>query len=135
MSQAIGISNSKGTIAQATELDAEERWLAYLKSLSERKLANEGVSTVAQQLWYRLRQLDGAIRPPNARPTDDGGMRMSWTENGRYLEIEIAADAATFEWFYRDTSAKISDGDDAIPVTETPNQLLSRLRDLIVVNG
>lgn len=117
-------------IAEANEAGVEERWLAYLKSLSERKLANEGVPTIAQQLWSRLRQLHGGITPPNARPTDDGGVRMSWTENGRYLEIEIAADHATFEWFYRDTKAEVSDGEDSIPVTETPSRLVSRLRDL-----
>ena len=109
---------------------AEERLLTYLKSLPERKLTEEGVSIAAQEVWHRLRHLLMRVVPPNARPTDDGGLRMSWTTNGRYLEIEIAVSAATFEWFYRDTKAQVSDGGENVPVAEIPASLLDRLREL-----
>lgn len=107
-----------------------ERWITYLDSLLERQLANKLVVEAARNLWASLRKMHASITPPNARPTDDGGVRMSWTNNGRYLEVEIAADAATFEWFYRNTKARVSDGDDSIPITKTPPELASRVLEL-----
>lgn len=77
----------------------------------------------------RLSEEVEQLLPPNASPTDDGGILMSWTRGGHHLEIEVMPDAR-YEWFYRHRALDIAEGgveDD----THLRDELIARLRQVI----
>ena len=70
-----------------------------------------------------------AAASPNASPTDDGGLLMSWTRGGHHLEIEVMPDA-TYEWFYRHRAFDIAEGG-VERDTHLCDELIARLRQVI----
>jgi hypothetical protein len=108
--------------------NAEERWLEYLDSLPARGLASDRVSIVAVQLWNRLNEVL-PLPPPDASPTNGGGLLMSWDRNGRHVEIEIEGDAS-WEWFYRHRIADVSEAGTGTNVEQIPNELIACLMRL-----
>jgi hypothetical protein len=113
--------------AEQPVLSPEEQWLSYLRSLASRKLATPPVAVAAEHFWRRLRASVPAIARPNASPTDDGGLSMSWNLGRHYLEIEIRS-SSKYDWFYRDRDLGRSDRQRAQIVEEAPTDLLkSRL--------
>jgi hypothetical protein len=115
--------------AEQAILSAEEQWLSYLRSLASRKLATPAVAVAAENLWRRLRASVPAITRPNASPTDEGGLSMSWNLGRHYLEIEIRP-SAKYDWFYRDRDLGRSDRQraqavEAAPTDELKNHLVA----------
>ncbi len=109
---------------------AEQRWMAYLHSLASRRLASEDVAKASERIWNELSEELGAIvSPPNASPTDEGGVLMSWTRNGHHVELEVLPDAENYEWFYRHRASDF-DETGADPVDTASDRLLERLRQL-----
>ncbi len=112
---------------EQTVLSPEERWLSYLRSLASRQLASPAVAVAAEHLWLGLRASVPAITRPNASPTDEGGLSMSWNLGQHYLEIEIRP-SAKYDWFYRDRDLRRSDRQRAQTVEAAPTDVLkSRL--------
>ena len=109
--------------------NAVDRWHAYLSSLPLRHLATERAAAATEGLWNELsEELEAPIPPPNASPTDDAGVLMSWQLNGHHLEIEVMPDGA-YEWFYRH---RVSDMDESgsDESGEVSDRLLVRLREV-----
>jgi hypothetical protein len=109
---------------------AEDRWLAYLHSLAARQLTSADVASNAEQLWLTLVERAAAATPPDASPTNDGGLLMSWAREGRHLEIEVLPDL-TYEWFYRERLADMTENDDAASVDVVSPELIKRLRQVL----
>lgn len=108
--------------------NTDDRLLAYLRSLPGRRLASEPVASVAEKLWRQIREALSHAVAPNCVPMDDGGLRFSWINDGRYLDAEIAA-SGRYEWFFRDRVAGITE-DGETSVEAAPSELLSHLRAL-----
>lgn len=106
-----------------------ERWQRYIKSLPMRHLATSAAAGTSERLWVQLAEEIERVSPPNASPTDEDGVLMSWTRNGHHLEIEVMNDGA-YEWFYRHRASNTTDGgsetDDIVPET-----LVERLRQVM----
>jgi hypothetical protein len=109
--------------AEQAVLSPEEQWLAYLRSLASRKLASSVVALAAEHLWHGLRASVPPITRPNASPTDEGGLSMSWNLGRHYLEIEIRP-SAKYDWFYRDRDLGRSDRQRAQTVEAAPTDEL-----------
>jgi hypothetical protein len=62
------------------------------------------------QLWQTIAGSAPSAIPPNARLTEDNGLRLSWNRNGGYLEILVGTDG-TFEWFYTDSNDAYESGE------------------------
>lgn len=122
----LDIHNTKLT---ALRQHAEERWLIYLRSLPMRQLSSADASAAAERLWTRLTEEIDAITPPNASPTDEGGVLMSWTR-GAHVEIEVLGDG-TYEWFYRDRRSDTTRSGE-VADESVPDELLVRLREVLV---
>jgi hypothetical protein len=105
--------------AEQTVVSPEEQWLSYLRSLASRTLATPAVASAAGNLWRGLRAALPAITRPNASPTDEGGLSMSWNLGRHYLEIEIRP-SAKYDWFYRDRDLGRSDRQRAQRVEAAP---------------
>jgi hypothetical protein len=113
---------------EPTVLSSEEQWFSYLRSLARRQLATPAVAVAAEHLWRGLQASEPAITRPNASPTDEGGLSMSWNLGKHYLEIEIRS-SAEYDWFYRDRDLGCSDRQRAQVVEAAPTDALkSRLR-------
>lgn len=89
--------------------NTQERWARYLRSLPLRNLATAESAAASERLWTRLTEEIEQLVPPNASPTDDGGILMSWTKSGHHLEIEVMPDAS-YEWFYRHRALDVAEG-------------------------
>lgn len=113
--------------ATAVQITVDERWQAYLESLAGRNLTSGDVAAAGKRMWAMLRRIVPTLSVPDASPTNQGGLLISWDLVGEHLEIEILADLS-YEWFYRERANDLSaDGDQ--PSTETiPGDLLARLR-------
>ena len=109
--------------AEQTVVSPEEQWLSYLRSLASRKLATPAVAVAAEHLWRGLRASVPAITRPNASPTDDGGLSMSWNLGKHYLEIEIRP-SSRYDWFYRDRDLGRSGRQRAQTVETAPTDVL-----------
>lgn len=108
----------------------EDRLLSYLRSLAGKNLTTETVAVIAEQLWMRIRTADPSVQPPNATPTEDDGLRMSWIRNGYYLAIEVHADAHS-TWYFRDTAARLSERGEIVSLeSDLPISFLLRLRQI-----
>jgi hypothetical protein len=107
--------------AEQTVLSADERWLSYLQSLARREPST--VPEAAEQLWLGLRASVPAISRPNASPTDDGGLSMSWNLGRHYLEIDTRP-SGEYDWFYRDRDLGRSDRQRAQAVEAAPTDVL-----------
>lgn len=107
-----------------------ERWFRYLRSLPSRKLATSAAAAGAERLWVILKEELETVAPPNASPTDDGGVLMSWTHDGHHVEIEFTP-AGTYEWFYRHRISDTTDGGATDDETLNPRlvQYLKRVVD------
>ncbi|MGH7486324.1 MAG: hypothetical protein ACRD3J_21410 [Thermoanaerobaculia bacterium] len=127
----MSVENLSGSKLAALQSDSVERWLAYLRSLPMRSLATENVAAATERLWSQLSdELDALIPPPNASPTDDGGVLMSWQRNGRHLEVEMMPDG-TYDWFYRHRASDTDEsGTDA--ADEVSDRFALRLREVIL---
>lgn len=121
------ISGLRGSSARELP-DVKRDWLAYLKSIDGRKIATSPAAGTAQGIWKTIERSSSAILPPNARPTEEGGLRLSWNRGGRYVEVLIAPDG-TFEWFYTDTN-DVYDGAEDLSLGAAVDSLLARLRDM-----
>ena len=102
--------------------------VAYLRSLPGRHLTSEAVASAAEKLWRQVHETLSDAVTPNCVPMDDGGLRFSWINDGRYLDAEIAANGH-YEWFFRDRAAGVTK-DGGASVEAEPSELLSRLRAL-----
>lgn len=109
---------------EQTVLSPEERWLSYLRSLASRQLATPAVAAAAEHLWCGLLASVPTITRPNASPTDEGGLSMSWNLGRHYLEIEIRP-SAKYDWFYRDRDLGQSDRQRAQTVDAAPSDVLN----------
>lgn len=101
----------------------EERWMSYIRSLAHRELATVGVAVATEHLWRRLRTAVPTITRPNASPTDELGLSMSWNRDRHYLEIEVHP-SGEYDWFYRDRTDRLSDRQRAQPVEAAPTDKL-----------
>jgi hypothetical protein len=110
--------------------DVEERWQAYVDSLPARNLASSDVAGACDQLWINLYELVADIVPPDAGPTNDGGLLMSWDQKGRHLEIEVYPDTS-YEWFFRERTANVTESGTARTVDTISDELAHWLRYLL----
>lgn len=108
--------------------DIKEQWTTYLKAINERGIVTALAAHAASAIWNAIARCLAAAVPPNARPTDDQGLRLSWNRAGRYIEILIAPDGS-FEWFYTDTNNAYEGGED-FATGEPVDRLLARLGDV-----
>lgn len=108
--------------------DIKQEWVTYLKAIDERQVAAALAVKTANGIWKAIARSSSTILPPNARLTEDSGLRLSWNREGRYVEILIRPDG-TYEWFYTDTSDAY-DGDEDLSVSAPIDQLLAHLRDM-----
>lgn len=102
---------------------SEERWMSYIRSLADRELATAGVAVATEQLWLQLRKTVPTITRPNASPTDELGLSMSWNRDRHYLEIEVHP-SGEYDWFYRDRTDRLSDRQRSILVEAAPTDQL-----------
>ena len=109
---------------------AVERWGVYLRSLQTRGLTSGDVAVAAEQLWSSLRGSVASVTPPDASPSNDGGLLMSWDRNGLHMELEVLADC-TYEWFFRQRSLDISEGGAEVSVDTISPELASRIRQVL----
>ena len=86
-----------------------ERWVRYLRSLPPRHLTSEAAAAAAERFWTQLLEEVDSLTPPNASPTDEGGVLMSWTDKGHHVEVEFAP-TGEYEWFYRHRASNTTDG-------------------------
>lgn len=121
----LDIHNSK--IAALRE-NAGERWLRYLRSLPMRHLSTSTAAAASERLWTRLTEEIEAITPPNASPTDDGGVLMSWTRDA-HIEIEVMPDG-TYEWFYRHRATNTTRSGQ-VNDESLPDEFVLRLREVL----
>lgn len=115
--------------AQAST-SVEDRWLGYLDSLAKRQLTSDDVASASEQLWFNLAENSVTLTPPDASPTNDGGLLMSWDREGRHLEIEVLPDLS-YEWFYRERLADVTENDEAASVDVVSPELVRRLRQVL----
>lgn len=111
--------------------NVHERWARYLRSLPLRGLATAESAAASERLWTRLSEEVECLVPPNASPTDDGGILMSWTKGGHHLEIEVMPNAR-YEWFYRQRTLDIAEG--GVETDDNDNlrdELVGRLRQVL----
>ncbi|MBV9494774.1 MAG: hypothetical protein JOZ54_11060 [Acidobacteria bacterium] len=105
------------------------RWQRYIRSLPMRHLATSAAASTSERLWIQIAEEVDQVSPPNASPTDENGVLMSWTRSGHHLEVEVMNDG-TYEWFYRHRASHTDDGgsesDDIVPDT-----LFERLRQVM----
>jgi len=85
-----------------------ERWFRYLRTLPARHLASAAASAAAERFWVCLSEELERVSPPNASPTDDGGVLISWTERGHHVEVEFDP-TGSYEWFYRHRESDTAD--------------------------
>lgn len=113
---------------QTTAADGTEtRWYTYVDTLSHRGLTSKEVADAARNVWRAIRSIAPTIPPPDASPTNSRGLLMSWDASGRFhLEIEILPDTS-YEWFYRERAADVSDGGEEANVDVLPEALVARL--------
>lgn len=100
--------------------DPDERWLSYLRALPQRDLTADAVNDAMELLWQDLRRSVPNIHPPDASPTDDRTLLMSWDRDQHHLEIEVMP-SGKYLWFYRDhdvNSDEIGEGAPAEPLSE-----------------
>lgn len=116
-------------VAQAF-LSDEERWLSYVRSLGARNLTTVVVAVATERLWRRLRTAIPRVTLPNASPTDDFGLSMSWNLDRHYLEIEVLP-SGDYDWYYRDRDARTNSSESAQPVDAAPTELLKALLQTI----
>lgn len=122
---------SSGTaVAGRERTDAENRWRAYLHSLGTRHLTSHDVASAAEQLWLTLAENAAPATPPDASPTNDGGLLLSWDRKGQHLEIEVLPDLS-YEWFYRERLADVTENDEAASVDVISHKLVQRLRQVL----
>ena len=102
-------------------VDADvQRWIDYVQSLSERDLVTPTVSTASRLLWKKLVSALPSAHPPDASPTEDGTLLMSWIRAEHHLEIEVLP-SGQYVWFYRnhelnqDDIGKGESSDDLVP--------------------
>ena len=108
--------------------DTAARWTSYLASLPARGLATAEVSSSTIQLWESLVDI-ASVAPPDASPTADGGLLMSWDRADHHLEIEVLNDAS-YEWFYRNRRlGKTASGVGATG-DDIPEELVARIVSL-----
>ncbi len=113
-------------------LSPEERWLSYIRSLSGRNLATVTVTNAAERLWRKLRIAVPTIALPNASPTDEFGVSMSWNLDRHYLELDVSP-FGDYDWYYRDRDNRTSSGESAQPVDAAPTeQLKTHLQTIFV---
>src|SRR5205085_4721084 len=102
----IDIHNRK---VAALRENVEERWTRYLRAMPMRRLATAASAAACERLWTRLSEEVERLLPPNASPTDEGGVLMSWTRGAHHVEIEVLPNG-TYEWFYRHRPLDIAVG-------------------------
>jgi hypothetical protein len=108
--------------------EIREEWIAYLKSLDDRQLTTSSAVKTARGVWKAIVRSSSTILPPNARLTEDNGLRLSWNRAGRYVEILIGPDG-TYEWFYTDTS-NAYEGAEELTVSAPIDDVVARLHDM-----
>lgn len=101
----------------------DERWLTYVRSLSALNLAAVTVSVATEHLWRKLRATAPKLTLPNASPTDDLGLSMSWNLDRYYLEIEVLP-SGDYNWFYRDHDTRKGASENSQPVDAAPTERL-----------
>jgi hypothetical protein len=108
--------------------DGSDRLTAYLRSLPVRGLASETVAAAGETLWRQLQESLAGVTAPNCVPMDDGGLRFSWIQDGRYLDAEVAC-TGRYEWFFRDRAAGVTeDGEGTLDAPSS--EFVSHLRAL-----
>jgi len=115
----VSIAESSFAHVEQPDRSSEERWLSYIRSLAQRELATAGVAVATEHLWRQLRTAVPTITRPNASPTDELGLSMSWNRDRHYLEIEVHP-SGEYDWFYRDRTDRLSDRQRALPVEAAP---------------
>jgi hypothetical protein len=76
------------------------RWIDYIRSLSKGNLVATTVEHATDLLWRQLCQSLPSIYPPDASPTEDGTLLMSWLRDEHHFEIEVMP-SERYVWFYR----------------------------------
>jgi len=104
------------------------RWSTYLKSIADRGVTTSEAAGTAQMLWKRIARRETNAPLPNARPTEEKGLRLSWNRAGCSLEILVNADGR-FGWFYTDTNDTY-DAEDDLSADASLDRLFSHFRDL-----
>lgn len=114
--------------AAATTNKIKNGWLAYLRKISDEQVVAPAAARTAIEIWGILTKDAPTVIPPNARPTEDDGLRLSWNRAGAYIEILVASDGAV-DWFYTDTNDTY-DGEDNLSIDASLDALVARLRDM-----
>jgi hypothetical protein len=93
-----------------------------------RQLASPNAAAASERLWTQLTEEIHDLTPPNASPTDEGGVLMSWTCDA-HVEIEVLLDG-TYEWFYRDRRSDTTRSGEVTDET-LPDEVVVRLREVL----
>ena len=94
-----------------------------------------GHGTITQAHAERVRSvrasvIEAATRAlglPLTQRTASGAVQLAWNVGARYLEVDVLTDGV--EWFFRDRSANVIDGNEE-SVEAVPEALLKRARSL-----
>jgi hypothetical protein len=105
------------------ETTGEQRWRTYLDALPAQHWSSPEVVAAARRVWLRLRNHVEAITPPDASPTEDGTLIMSWSQNEHHLEIEIMPND-TYVWFYRHHASDREAYGDGVRTDALPQELI-----------
>jgi hypothetical protein len=109
--------------------DPETEWIEYLRRLPDSGAIGPAVAAQAQALWRQIREVEPGLALPEAVATDAGGLYIGWDDGPHHLEIEILA-TGQYEWFYRNRTTGIVQGEDDRAGTALTPGLLARVREL-----
>jgi hypothetical protein len=109
--------------AATTAADTDLEWREFLRSLPD----SDGVSVAsvraAEQLWVRLRAMNFSL--PDAIPTQNGGIFMSWDRDQYHLDITIGSTGFA-DWFFMDRTTQEYKNEDGILAPALPTATMSK---------
>ena len=108
-------------------------WQGFLERLASPGAPLDQVQARAfKDLWTYLRVALGPSLPvPQVEPAEDGAVKLSWSRDSYYAEIEVHAPddqhRCLHEWFIRDRRVDLHDGSDEPEPSPPPRRFLELL--------
>ncbi len=105
----------------------EFRWLGYLDQLRTAVGAGDQLAHAGRTLWALIRETSPKAPVPSARLTEEGHLRMSWNQPGRYLEIVLTG-GDRYDWSFADPDRDTyADGEEVSLSSVIPSGLWTML--------
>lgn len=119
------------TVAATASVDRADvplGWQAYLASLGERGLSPSHAREVSR-LWKQTCAVVGGLAEPQAAPTPEGALLLSWDNGDHHVDVEVF-DGGRLEWFYSHRSTGEHDGEEGALEDGVPLRFVPFLRRL-----